>query len=57
MCGERPREEGVYYTHLHKFVLVCMRFALCVHITCECSCACVLCVVSDKERGADIVCV
>ena len=39
--GKRGRD---VYTHLHKFVLVCMRFALCVRITCECSyklCECI----------------
>ena len=43
--------------HLHKLVLVCMLFALCVHITSECSCACVLCVVRDRGREVrDCVC-
>ena len=53
--GKRGRD---VFTHLHKFVLVCMRFALCVPITWECSCSYVLCVVRDRGRGArDCVCV
>ena len=50
-CVVRNRGIDVY-THLYKFVLVCMVFALCVPITRECSCACVLCVVRYKgKRG------
>ena len=53
--GKRGRD---VYTYLHKFVLVCMRFALCMPITCECSCVCVLCVGRDRGRGVrDCMCV